>query len=249
MPVRTTVAATTFIGGEPMNSATKRLAGVSYSSSGRAELLQHALAQHRDPVAHRHGLDLVVGDVERRRPGTRAAARGSRRASDRAAWRRGWTAARPSGRPRRCGRWRGPSPPAAAGRRRAPSACGAGSSVEARGSRRPPRPRVASALPAPGAAERERDVSPHGHVRVERVVLEDHRDVALRRVHVVDHPVADQQPTVGDLLQAGRHAQRSRLAAAGRADEDEELAVADVEVEFGDRLGAVRVPLGDAGRR
>ena len=34
---------------------------------GRAELLEHALAQDRDAVAHRHGLDLVVGDVERRR--------------------------------------------------------------------------------------------------------------------------------------------------------------------------------------
>ena len=30
----------------------------------RADLLQHALAHHRDAVAHGHRLDLVVGDVD-----------------------------------------------------------------------------------------------------------------------------------------------------------------------------------------
>ena len=35
---------------------------------GRADLLEPALVHDRDPVAHRHRLDLVVGDVDRRRP-------------------------------------------------------------------------------------------------------------------------------------------------------------------------------------
>ena len=34
----------------------------------RADLLQHALAHHGDPVPHRHRLDLVVRDVHRRDP-------------------------------------------------------------------------------------------------------------------------------------------------------------------------------------
>ena len=34
----------------------------------RPDLLQHALAHDRDPAAHRHRLDLVVGDVHRRDP-------------------------------------------------------------------------------------------------------------------------------------------------------------------------------------
>src|SRR5699024_12756834 len=46
-----------------------------------------------------------------------------------------------------------------------------------------------------------------------------------------DVAIADQDATGIDLLEAGEHAQGGRLAAAGRADEDEELAVADLDVE------------------
>ena len=66
-----------------------------------------------------------------------------------------------------------------------------------------------------------------------------------RRMHVVDDPLADQEPAVGDLLQAGDHAQRRRLAAARGADEDEELAVPDVEVELGRPPGCHRDTTGD----
>ena len=71
------------------------------------------------------------------------------------------------------------------------------------------------------------------HVRVQRVVLEHHRDVALLGREVGDVAVADEQPTAVDALEAGEHPQRRRLAAAGRADQDEELAVVDDEVEAG----------------
>ena len=86
-------------------------------------------------------------------------------------------------------------------------------------------------------------------VRVERVVLEDHRDVALLRARVVDDPAADRDRAVRDLLEARDHPQRRRLAAARRADEDEELAVADVEREVVDGLDAVVVHLVDVRRR
>ena len=49
---------------------------------------------------------------------------------------------------------------------------------------------------------------------------------------------------VGDVLEAGDHPQRRRLAAAGGADQDHELAVGDLEVELLDRLGPVGEPLG-----
>jgi hypothetical protein len=39
--------------------------------------------------------------------------------------------------------------------------------------------------------EREPDVLGHGQMRVERVVLEDHRDVTLPRRDIVDHPVTE----------------------------------------------------------
>ena len=57
----------------------------------------------------------------------------------------------------------------------------------------------------------------------------------LRHVALVDEDRA-----VVDLLEAGEHAQAGRLAATGGADEDEELAVLDLQVELVDRgaLGA-----------
>ena len=47
-----------------MNPATKTLAGLSYRVARGVALLQDAVLEHGDPVAHRHGLDLVVGDVD-----------------------------------------------------------------------------------------------------------------------------------------------------------------------------------------
>ncbi len=77
--------------------------------------------------------------------------------------------------------------------------------------------------------------SRHGQVRVQRVVLEHHRDVAVLRRHVGDVPVADPDRAGADVLQAREHAQGGRLAAAGGPDENEELAVADLQVEGVDR--------------
>ena len=69
------------------------------------------------------------------------------------------------------------------------------------------------------------------HVRVQGVALEDHRDVAILRGDVVDDALADLEVALGDLLEAGDHPQAGGLAAAGRADQDHELAVLDLEVE------------------
>ena len=84
------------------------------------------------------------------------------------------------------------------------------------------------------------------HVRVERVVLEHHRDVPLLGRQVGDVAVTDADLAAGHLLQAGEHPQAGGLAAAGGADEDEELAVLDLEVEVVHR-GSSR-PRGTAAR-
>ena len=81
------------------------------------------------------------------------------------------------------------------------------------------------------------------HVRVERVALEHHRDVAVLRRHVVDHAVADEEAPVADLLEPGDAAQRGRLAAARRSDEDEELAVLDLEIQVVDGDDVLAVAL------
>jgi len=100
-----------------------------------------------------------------------------------------------------------------------------------------------------GELEPERHVVEHAHVRVERVVLEHHGDVARFGREVVDDLAADPDLAPADRLQSGDHAQRRGLAAAGRADEDNELLVGDREVQRLDRLGAVGKDLPDVFER
>ena len=57
-----------FIGGSPMNEATNRLAGRSFSSAGVANCCEHALLHDRDAVGERDRLGLVVGDEHGRHP-------------------------------------------------------------------------------------------------------------------------------------------------------------------------------------
>ena len=79
--------------------------------------------------------------------------------------------------------------------------------------------------------ESEGDVVVHAHVRIERVVLEDHGDIAILRGDVVDDTLADEDVAARLLLESGEHAQRGGLAAARRSDEHEELAVAHGDVQ------------------
>src|SRR5262249_32824320 len=95
--------------------------------------------------------------------------------------------------------------------------------------------------------EAEREVVLDRHVRVERIALEDHRDVALLRRQVVDDLVADAELALRDLLETRDHPQRGRLAAARRSDQHEQLTVRDVHVEVVDGAGAVVVDLRDVG--
>ena len=88
----------------------------------------------------------------------------------------------------------------------------------------------------------------HGHVRIQGVALEHHCDVAVLRLHVVDQRVADEHVARGDRLQARDHAQRGGLAAAGGADENDELAVRNVNAEVIYRLVSVVIDLVDVGK-
>ena len=90
-----TVPGRVFMGGVPMNWATNRLAGASYTSCGRAHLLQAPVGHDGDAVGHRHGLDLVVGDVDDRGLDPPVQVDELEAGLRPAAWRRGWTGARP----------------------------------------------------------------------------------------------------------------------------------------------------------
>ena len=77
--------------------------------------------------------------------------------------------------------------------------------------------------------ERECHVFEDRHVWIERIVLKDHRYIAVLWFER-DHAFAiDPDVAAVELLEAGEHPERRRLAAAARAEQDEELAVGDVE--------------------
>jgi hypothetical protein len=82
--------------------------------------------------------------------------------------------------------------------------------------------------------QREGDVLGHRHVRIERVGLEHHGQLALGRRLAGDVAAIDVDGAAAGVLQAGDQPQQCRLAATRRADEDDELAILDHQVEPGD---------------
>jgi len=85
----------------------------------------------------------------------------------------------------------------------------------------------------------------NAHVRVERVVLEHHRNTAIFRFLVGDAFVADIDIAAGGLLQARHHAQQCRFAAAGRTDHHHEFAVRHVEINRLNHLSLAVIGFGD----
>ena len=213
------------------------LRGVVQGQRG-IDLLQDAVLHHRDPVSHRHGLHLVVGDVDGGDAET-PLQRGDLGAGGHAQLRvevRQRLVHQEHLRLAHDGAAHGDALPLTAGE----GLRFAGKEVL--------EPQQVGGLPDPLLPfrlghvlhlQREAHVVGDGHVRVEGVVLEDHRDVAILRRQVGDVAVTDEDRTRVDLLEAGEHAERSGLAAAGGADEDHELAVGDFQVELVD-CGAIR---------
>ena len=96
--------------------------------------------------------------------------------------------------------------------------------------------------------EGEAHVLGHGQLRVEGVVLEDHGDVAVAWAHGAHVAVADEDRPAVERLEPGEHPQRRRLARAGRADEHEQLAVGDLRGRGESTAGPVGAGV-EAGRR
>ena len=96
-------------------------------------------------------------------------------------------------------------------------------------------------------AQAEGDVVVHVHVRVQRVVLEHHRDVAPVRRLVVDRFAADLDGAGVGVLQPGDGPQQRALAAAGLAHQHGELARRNLQVDalYGVDGAVVLVQSGD----
>ncbi len=218
----------------PRNVATKVSAGVSYTSrafrSGRS-----ALVHHDDAVAHRHRLDLVVGDVNRRRTGS---LRGSASTPPRArhgASRRDSRAVRRSRKSGGLADDRAGQGDALALAARELAGLAAEQVRRSRGARPPTRPSCGAPRAEPSAALSGNSMLPNREMRVERIALEHHGDAPLSRSEVVDDPAADEDLARGRFLETGDHPQERRLAGPRRAEEDEELALPALQVDVVDR--------------
>ena len=75
----------------------------------------------------------------------------------------------------------------------------------------------------------ERQILADGLVRVERVALKHHGQIAETRLDARHVAAADQDPPRGGFLETGDQAQHGALAAPGRPEQDEQLAVGDLQ--------------------
>ena len=213
----------------------EHVGGPAVDLLGRPDLLQHALAHDRDPAAHGHRLDLVVGDVHRRDPEPLVELdqlQPRLQAELRVEVGEGLVHQERLGLPHDRPRERDALPLPA--RQLAREALEEFLEREDPGG--PLHGRLDLALGLLRDAEREGDVLVHRHVRVQRVVLEYHRDVPLHRIDEVDEPVADHDFAGGGILEAGDHAEDRALPAARRPEQHQKLAVLDLEGDVADGL-------------
>ena len=217
-----------------MNPATKRFAGAWYSVAVlRDGLLQQCDAQHGDAIAHRHRLDLVVRDVHGRhreallqldelRPRLHAQLRVEVR--ERLVHQIDlWVA-----------------DDGASHRDSLPLATGevpwlpVEVRLEIEQLRRFAHPLEALFLRHALLLQREAHVGRDVEVWIERVALEDHRDVAVTGPHGRHVLAADQDVAAVEWLEPGEHAERGRLARSRGTDEHEQFSVLDRQVQVVD---------------
>ncbi len=96
----------------------------------------------------------------------------------------------------------------------------------------------------------EGQVVEHRHVRIKRITLKHHRDIAVLGGDVVDTLAIDRQAAGADRFQPGDHPQGGRLAAARWAQQHHEFTVFNVQID-GVHCEQVRacVPFGEVLQR
>ena len=76
---------------------------------------------------------------------------------------------------------------------------------------------------------------------VERITLEHHGGTPVSGAHVIGACAVDQQVAAGNGFQTGNHAQCGGLAATRRSDEDEKLALDDIQVNTPDDFDCLKI--------
>ncbi len=80
--------------------------------------------------------------------------------------------------------------------------------------------------------QRKPDILGHGLVRIERIGLEHHRDVAIFRQHFGDIALTDMHASRARSLQPRQDAKRRCLSRTGRSQQHKELPRLDLEIEL-----------------
>ena len=69
------------------------------------------------------------------------------------------------------------------------------------------------------------------HMRVQSIVLENHCDISVFRCHIIHQFAVDVELTVRDLFQTCHHTQGRGFSAAGRADQNDEFLIGNIQIE------------------
>ena len=86
-------------------------------------------------------------------------------------------------------------------------------------------------------------------MRIQRVVLEYHCDIAVLRLDIIDELAVDLQLAAGDVFKTCDHTQCRGLSAAGRSYEDDEFLVLNLKIEILNSFKAVRIYFADVFQR
>ena len=87
----------------------------------------------------------------------------------------------------------------------------------------------ASSIPK---SQPESEVIFYRHVRIKRIVLKNHRNIALSGRETIDYASSDQDSASSQRFQTCNQTERRALAAPTRADQNQKLTISNPEVEF-----------------
>ena len=82
-----------------------------------------------------------------------------------------------------------------------------------------------------GNFKRKSHILFNGHMRIQSVILENHRNIAIFRLNVGNIDVTDVNMSFIYFFKTGKHSQRRRFSASGRSYENKKLAVLNLHAE------------------
>ena len=89
--------------------------------------------------------------------------------------------------------------------------------------------------------EAECHVVIHGHMRIQRVVLENHRDITVLGLYIIHDLAVNLECAARDIFKPCDHAQCCRLSAAGRSYKDDEFLVLNIQIEILDSFKSIGI--------